>query len=564
MSINTYDEQKFWEEVDILFPDIVKAITSLAKKSYISITNLRNGVTWWSEKAMEYFGMQENYTIRGQEKSKRSIHPDDLEDFRRRFLERVAGKNMDEPWEYRVRDGSTYIRISARAKMLNDKDGKPFVIVIRYNNYGISDEVDATTGLHTEPALDREIMEFLEESGQGALLKIGLDQFSHINVMYGAAFSDKILNCAAQELLRLLKGKGYVYRLSGAKFVISFKKVSKAELQQIYNEIVEAFENTEVEGKKIPLKVSAGAIFMEPYMKEKNAVRSRLTYALSHSRLEHHGELVIFNDEVCGSDENQFELIGVIHQCATHNFEGFRMFYQPIADTKTGKIRGMEALLRWELEPYGMVSPGVFMEWLEQDPCIFDLGNWILRTALTDVQKLRKETEGFFVNVNVAAAQLERREFRSAVMNILKETGARPEELCLELTERCRDLDIHFLRGEVEFFHSQGIKIALDDFGTGNSSLSLALELPFDELKVDMSFIRNIKQKPQNQAMVQSIVDYARRTNTETCIEGIENKEVSDYIEQFGSTWQQGYYYSKPVPIDRFEEVLREKATEKE
>ncbi|MBD9083834.1 MAG: EAL domain-containing protein, partial [Lachnospiraceae bacterium] len=98
----------------------------------------------------------------------------------------------------------------------------------------------------------------------------------------------------------------------------------------------------------------------------------------------------------------------------------------------------------------------------------------------------------------------------------------------------------------------------------GNSSLSLALELPFDELKVDMSFIRDIKQKPQNQAMVQSIVDYARRTNTETCIEGIENKEVSDYIEQFGSTWQQGYYYSKPVPIDRFEEVLREKSTEKE
>jgi diguanylate cyclase (GGDEF)-like protein len=564
MSINKYDEQKFWEEVDILFPDIVKAITSLAKKSYISITNLRNGVTWWSEKAMEYFGMQENYTIRGQEKSKRSIHSDDLEDFRRGFQERVAGKNMDEPWEYRVRDGSTYNRISARARMLNDKDGKPFVIVIRYNNYGISDEVDATTGLHTEPALDREIREFLEESGQGTLLKIGLDQFSHINVMYGAAFSDKILNCAAQELLRLLKGKGYVYRLSGAKFVISFKKVSKEELQQIYDEIVEVFENTEVEGKKIPLKVSAGAIFMEPYMKETNAVRSRLTYALNHSRLEHHGELVIFNDEICGSDENQFELIGVIHQCATHNFEGFRMFYQPIADTKTGKIRGMEALLRWELEPYGMVSPGVFMEWLEQDPCIFDLGNWILRTALTDVQKLRKETEGFFVNVNVAAAQLERREFRSAVMNILKETGAKPEELCLELTERCRDLDIQFLRREVEFFHSQGIKIALDDFGTGNSSLSLALELPFDELKVDMSFIRDIKQKPQNQAMVQSIVDYARRTNTETCIEGIEDKEVSDYIEKFGSTWQQGYYYSKPVPIEQFEEVLRKNETEKD
>ena len=557
MSINTYDEQKFWEEMDILFPDIVKAITSLAKKSYISITNLRNGVTWWSEKTMEYFGMQENYTIRGQEKSKRSIHPDDLEDFRRGFQERVAGKNMDEPWEYRVRDGSTYNRISARAKMLNDKDGKPFVIVIRYNNYGISDEVDATTGLHTEPALDREIREFLEESGQGTLLKIGLDQFSHINVMYGAAFSDKILNCAAQELLRLLRGKGYVYRLSGAKFVISFKNVSKEELQQIYDEIVEAFENTEVEGKKIPLKVSAGAIFMEPYMKETNAVRSRLTYALNHSRLEHHGELVIFNDEVCGSDENQFELIGVIHQCATHNFEGFRMFYQPIADTKTGKIRGMEALLRWELEPYGMVSPGVFMEWLEQDPCIFDLGNWILRTALTDVQKLRKETEGFFVNVNVAAAQLERREFRSAVMNILKETGAKPEELCLELTERCRDLDIHFLRGEVEFFHSQGIKIALDDFGTGFSSLSYLKKLPINTLKIDKSFTDTLLTDSATRIITESIVSMVKSLGFESIAEGVEEEQQYKYLRAIGCDIIQGYLFGKPLSQEEIEQLLQ-------
>lgn len=562
--MNEYDEQRFWSEVDIRFPDIVKAITSLSKKSYISITNLRTGITWWSEKAMDYFGMTQNYTLRGTEKSQKPIHPDDLEEFRRGFRERVAGENLDEPWEYRIKDGSTYNRISAMARMLYDGEGKPFVIVIRYSNSGISEEVDSTTGLHTEPALNREIEALLAENKQSALLKLGLDQFSHINVMYGAAFSDKILNNVAQELIRLFQGTGYVYRLSGAKFVISFKKITRDELQQMYDRIVESFENMTVEGKRIPLKVSAGAIFIEPYMKETNAIRSRLTYAMNHSRSEHHGELVIFNDEVCGSDENQFELIGVIHQCATHNFEGFRMFYQPIADTRTGKIRGMEALIRWELEPYGLVSPGAFMEWLEQDPCIFDLGNWILRTALTDVQKLRKEVPGFFVNVNVAAAQLERREFRAAVMNILKETGAKSEELCLELTERCRDLDINFLRGEVEFFHSQGIKVALDDFGTGNSSLSLALDLPFDELKVDMSFIRDIRKKPQNQAMVQSIVDYAKRTNIETCIEGIENKEVSDYIEQFGAIWHQGYYYSKPVPIDQFEEVVRKKAMEKD
>ena len=443
------------------------------------------------------------------------------------------------------------------ARVLYDEQKQPFIIIIRYDNYGISDEVDSVTGLYTDPALNRHITQLLDNTRPSALLKIGLDQFSHINVMYGAAFADNILNKVAQSLLHMVRNIGYAYRLSGAKFVLVFDKISKIELRDIFNFIEDALANTiAVNGKRIPIKISAGAIFLEPYMKETNAVRSRLTYAQNHSRYEHHGDLVIFNDEICGNNEKQFELIGLIHQCATSHFEGFRLFYQPIADTKTGKIRGMEALIRWELEPYGLISPGIFMEWLEEDSCIFDLGNWILRTALKDIGRIRDKIPDFFVNVNISAAQLSRKEFRDSVMTILKETGARPEELCLELTERCRDLDVTFLRNEVNFFHSKGIKIALDDFGTGNSSLSLALELPFDELKVDMSFIKDIEQKPQNQAMVQSIVDYANRTNTETCIEGIENQEVSDYIHQFGATWHQGYFYSKPVPIDQFETLL--------
>lgn len=550
-------EQLFWEEIDRLFPDMIKAIASLSKKSYLSITNLRTGITWWSERAMDYFGMKENYTIRGMEKANRKIHPDDVATFKRGFKERVDGKNLDTAWEYRIQDGDSYNRFNAMARVLYDEQKQPFIIIIRYDNYGISDEVDSVTGLYTEPALNRCITQLLDNTRPAALLKIGLDQFSHINVMYGAAFADKILNKVAQSLLHMVRNIGYAYRLSGAKFVLVFDKVSKTELHSIFAFIEDTLANTiAVNGKRIPIKISAGAIFLEPYMKETNAVRSRLTYAQNHSRYEHHSDLVIFNDEICGNNEKQFELIGLIHQCATSHFEGFRLFYQPIADTKTGKIRGMEALIRWELEPYGLISPGIFMEWLEEDPCIFDLGNWILRTALKDIGRIRDKIPHFFVNVNISAAQLSRKEFRDSVMTILKETGARPEELCLELTERCRDLDVTFLKNEVNFFHSKGIKIALDDFGTGNSSLSLALELPFDELKVDMSFIKDIEQKPQNQAMVQSIVDYANRTNTETCIEGIENQEVSDYIHQFGATWHQGYFYSKPVPIDQFETLL--------
>ena len=414
-------EQLFWEEIDRLFPDMIKAIASLSKKSYLSITNLRTGITWWSERAMDYFGMKENYTIRSMEKANRKIHPDDVATFKRGFKERVDGKNLDTAWEYRIQDGDSYNRFNAMARVLYDEQKQPFIIIIRYDNYGISDEVDSVTGLYTEPALNRCITQLLDNTRPSALLKIGLDQFSHINVMYGAAFADNILNKVAQSLLHMVRNIGYAYRLSGAKFVLVFDKISKIELRDIFNFIEDALANTiTVNGKRIPIKISAGAIFLEPYMKETNAVRSRLTYAQNHSRYEHHSDLVIFNDEICGNNEKQFELIGLIHQCATSHFEGFRLFYQPIADTKTGKIRGMEALIRWELEPYGLISPGIFMEWLEEDPCIFDLGNWILRTALKDIGRIRDKIPHFFVNVNISAAQLSRKEFRDSVMTILK------------------------------------------------------------------------------------------------------------------------------------------------
>ena len=553
------NEKKFWSDMDGIFPELVKQMASLAKKSYYSITNLKSGITWWSESTLEYFGLEQNYTAIGKEKTKRELHPDDVETFKYCFGRRVEGNDLDKSWEYRVKDGDKYNRFNAMSRMISDNEGKPLLLITRFVNYGLSDEVDTVTGLRTEAVLTRQLNEYISESRRGALLKVNLDQFSHISVMYGAAFGDKVLNCVAQLLINILHDNSNIYKLSGVKFVLALGDIPRKKLREIYEKIEDAMENNvEVEGKKIPLRISAGAVYIEPYMTDSNAVRSRLTYAVNHSRYEHHGELVIFNDEMGGKDnQHQFELIALIHQCATSDFDGFKLFYQPIADTKNGTIRGMEALIRWEKEPYGIISPGIFMEWLEEDPCIFDLGNWILRTALNDIKKVRDELPGCFVNVNVSAAQLERMEFRQSVMNILSETGARPEELCLELTERCRDLDVDFLKGEVDFFHSKGIKIALDDFGTGNSSLSLALELPFDELKVDMSFIRDIKDKPQNQAMVQSIIDYAKRTKTETCIEGIENREVDDYIKKFGATWHQGYYYSKPVPIESIEKLIR-------
>lgn len=138
--------------------------------------------------------------------------------------------------------------------MLYDNEQKPFFIVIRYDNYGISDEVDSVTGLYTEPALNYSITQLLEAKSPSALLKIGLDQFSHINVMYSVAFADKILNKVAQSLLHMVRNIGSAYRLSGAKFVLVLDKISKTELRDIFDFIEDALANNiEVNGKRIPI-----------------------------------------------------------------------------------------------------------------------------------------------------------------------------------------------------------------------------------------------------------------------------------------------------------------------
>ena len=310
--------------------------------------------------------------------------------------------------------------------------------------------------------------------------------------------------------------------------------------------------------------MDSGAILLENYHGDLSSICGQVTYALNHSLQKHQDQLVIFNDEVQTSKGADLTLMKVIHQSVHNNCDGFYLLYQPIVNSTTGDIVGAEALVRWSHVSYGTIPPGMFIDWLETDPSMYHLGNFVLRTALIETKELLECKPDFFVNVNISIRQLERPEFHQKVLDILDETDFPADHLCMELTERCKDFPMDFLDQEVRFFQSCGIRVAMDDFGTGSASSNLVMSIPMDEIKIDMSFIRDIKQKPQNQAMVQSIVDYARRTNTETCIEGIENKEVSDYIEQFGSTWQQGYYYSKPVPIDRFEEVLREKSTEKE
>lgn len=554
-------ENCFWDGMNSYTKELIEAIADISARRYIIVCNVETGDCWWSEKAAMYFGFDFRYFNIKDTEDLATVHPDDIEAFKKAVSERHMGYHETEVLEFRAKPkcSGEYSFFSMKSRMVRDENGTSRYMVVIVHNYGIREEIDEVTGLHNDISFANRINELIKEGTDSVIIKIEIEKFSHINVMYGAEYANRLLWSVARSLNKLVEGKGSVYRIAGIKFGFCLKPMPRDEIQSFYRAIVEMMSNNiYVDDRKIPLKISGGGLVLDGYIKDAVAVRSRLTYAHNSSKHSHHGDLVIFNDGACATVKDNLDLISTIHQCATNGCEGFYMCYQPIVNTRTGKIKGMEALLRWKKEPYGNIPPGAFIEWIEEDPCIFELGNWILERALNDTKAFAQMDPDFFVNVNISAAQIERHEFRDSVMRIIEKSELDPRHLCMELTERCRELDTEFLRNEINFFKSKGVKLAMDDFGTGNASLSVALNLPIDELKIDMSFVKDIKDKPVNQAMVQSIVEFAKKTNLETCIEGVEDSAVNEYLGQFGATWHQGYYYSKPVPIEDFKKMYME------
>ena len=234
--------------------------------------------------------------------------------------------------------------------------------------------------------------------------------------------------------------------------------------------------------------------------------------------------------------------------------EGFYLCYQPIVNASEEKLIGAEALLRWNKEPYGEVPPGIFIQWLENDPCFWDLGNWIIKKALTESLKIVQNHPEFVLNVNLAYPQLSHVGFEEKVKLILEETGFPPENLCFELTERCRQLDTEFLQNIVGNLKDLGIKIAIDDFGTGFSSLNLLSELPVDTLKIDRGFVFDIQTNYANQAIVKAVTGCASDLDVHVCLEGLEDRQMIDFVKRYAVYSYQGYHFSKPITMKAFVE----------
>nr|WP_216670420.1 EAL domain-containing protein [Microcoleus asticus] len=390
------------------------------------------------------------------------------------------------------------------------------------------------------------------------VMTLSLDKINRINSTLGHEIGDSVLCKFAERLSNCTKNINIVARLEAAQFAIVLEPVAeKQDAAKIAQNILDIVAQPMiVKGSELYLTASIG-ISLSP------------SDASDGDQLLKNAYTAMYNSQQQGGNNYQFHTAKVAHSSIKRFTQEtflrnalkrseFEVYYEPQIEIKTGKIIGAEALVRWNHPERGRVSPGEFIPMAEEMGLIAPLGEWVLETACRQTKVW--QTQGLpplRVAVNVSARQFEQKNLTERVRQILTETNLDPKCLELELTESLILQDEKTAVQAFTAWKDMGISIAIDDFGMGYSSLSYPKRFPFDAIKIDKSFIRDIAEDRQNAAITIAIIQMAHGMNMTVIAEGVENESELAFLCDRECDEIQGYFFSQALPMAEFEELLK-------
>jgi diguanylate cyclase len=372
---------------------------------------------------------------------------------------------------------------------------------------------------------------FLEQSSRNLLLKIVGERLNQLNSPN--QIIDLIAYLKTDQLALLLKP-------------VQDSKVAAGIAEQILDSLLQPLI---VNNQEIYVKAKIG---IACYPNDALQLGELLTHAevtLEHYKQENKTLYHFYNTEILDIIFRKFILESDFWQALDRN--EFQLYYQPQINLKTKKIVGVEALIRWQHPEYGMIAPAEFIPMAEESGFIIPLGEWILKTACSQMQKLQIEGFGNFnLAVNISAYQFRQENFIQLINNIITDTNFNPYLLELELTETVFIQDIEVVKSKINELKHDGIQLSIDDFGTGYSSFKYLQELSFRHLKIDRYFISNIDKLEKKQSIIKSIIQLASGLNINIIAEGVETKEELNWLKQNHCSMIQGYFFSRPLALE--------------
>ncbi|WP_113930744.1 EAL domain-containing protein [Bacillus sp. P14.5] len=389
---------------------------------------------------------------------------------------------------------------------------------------------------------------------------VDLNRFKYMNETLGPVIGDEILEEAARRLKRFQERGIFISRFSNDDFVLLFKEYgSLQEIKSLCKEVVDCLkEPYEIREFELLLTISVGVSIHPSDSNGKTELFQNSIAAMNRAKKISKNSFHIYSPENSIDAYKRLTLEKDFRHALKN--EELQLHFQPQVDSRLNQIVGAEALLRWDHSEWGLVSPNEFIPYAEENGFIIDVGEWVLEKACKTIQEWRRRGIPLVpVSINLSPLHFLVKDLKSSLLSVLEKYAVPAKMIQLEITEAVFLQQAEVVKQTIDGLRECGIKILIDDFGTGYTSFTYLKDLTVDGIKIDRSYTKELGNDSKNRAIIKNLASLSADLNMTAVIEGIETKEQLKFLKQIKCHLIQGYIYSKPVPADDFERLLKGK-----
>lgn len=527
--------------------------------NYLYISDIKTGTFLYSSQLVDVFQLPDNILRDPLPVWKEIIHPQDWPRFEKANTGIGTNGHDFHSVYFRAKafDGE-YILMKCKGKVLRNEDGEPFLFAGIMTELGAANKKDSLSAIRSRKVLNKKLdKKCLNTSGSEpfAVMEVDIDNMSLLNEMYGRDSGDFIIQQVRHIIGEVLEGKGTVYKLESNCFAIVMDRLSEDEISDIFVKIQNEIHNSpSLLTFGALINISAGCAFYPQDASDRSTLLSICDITLKRAKNKGKNRLVFYDVSLWTQEKRNYQISNCLEKGKKTDFSEFYLQYQPQIDIETKKIYGVEALLRWNSQELGSVSPMEFIPVLEQNGLIIPLGLWVFRQAVKTCKKWLAYDPDFFISINVSVIQITHSNFAADIRQIVEEEQFPAGNIILELTESSIVENTAVFNNTLQELRQLGFKIAIDDFGTGYSALGILKNLHVDLVKIDKIFVHNITDSSSDKVFIKSITEFCHCIDFKVLLEGVETQEEFDAVRPLGIDFIQGFFFGRPQNAEQITE----------